>query len=63
MKRRDLLRALREHAGTLGVEMIEIEGGSHTKIQIGDRRTVIPRHNEVNERTAKRILKQMGVDQ
>ncbi|GGK53662.1 hypothetical protein GCM10011591_26850 [Nocardia camponoti] len=35
------------------------EGGSHTKAKIGERQTVIPRHSEVNEMTAKAIIKHM----
>lgn len=38
-----------------------IEGGSHTKVVIGNRATVVARHNEINEITARAILKQMGV--
>lgn len=41
--------------------MTVTEGGNHTKVVIGDARTVMPRHNEINEETAKAILKQMGV--
>ncbi len=41
--------------------MVLTEGGSHTKVVMGNQRTVVPRHNEVNEMTAKAILKQMGV--
>nr|WP_281177461.1 hypothetical protein [Janibacter limosus] len=39
------------------------EGGSHTKVSIGVRTTVSPRHSEINERTARAVLKQMGVGQ
>ena len=63
MKRRDLMKTLRQHAKDLDVDMVETEGGSHTKVVIGDRRTVVPRHSEINEITAKSILKQIGVEQ
>jgi hypothetical protein len=38
-----------------------LRGGQHTKVVVGDRRTVVSHHNEVNEITAKQILKQVGV--
>jgi hypothetical protein len=31
----------------------------HTKIHLGDRATIIPRHAEVNEMTAKSIIKHL----
>lgn len=34
------------------------EGGSHTRVQIGENVTYVPRHSEVNEMTAKAIIKQ-----
>ncbi len=63
MKRRDLMKRLAEHAKALDLEMVQTEGGSHTKVTIGDARTVVPRHGEINEITAKQILKQIGADQ
>ncbi len=62
MKRRDLLKTLKAEAKARGVEMEVVEGGNHTKVIIGDVQTVVPRHNEINEITARAILKQMGVD-
>nr|WP_212763188.1 type II toxin-antitoxin system HicA family toxin [Gordonia araii] len=56
------MKRLRETAKADGVGISETEGGSHTKVQFSDgRRTVVPRHNEINENTANSILKQMGV--
>ncbi len=55
------MRRLAKHANKVGADMVLTEGGSHTKVVIGNQRTVVPRHNEVNEMTAKAILKQMGV--
>ena len=63
MKRTDLMKRLRQHASAVGQEMVVREGGNHTKVTIGAARTVVPRHREINERTAKAILKQMGVRQ
>lgn len=45
----------------MGVEYREVEGGNHTKVWIGDQQTVVARHTEINELTAKSILKHMGV--
>lgn len=60
MKRKDLLKRIADHARAVDLEMTITEGGSHTKVVVGDRKTVVPRHNEVNEITAKAILKQIG---
>ena len=42
-----------------GVEAVYTEGGSHTKVRLGERQTVIPRHNEINEHTARAILRHL----
>lgn len=63
MRRRGVLKALRAQAKRQGVELVTREGGSHTKVSIGVRTTVSPRHSEINERTARAVLKQMGVGQ
>lgn len=56
MKRKELLRRLAE----AGYEFKE--GGSHTKAcRDGRVVTVIPRHAEVSDMTAKRILKDAGI--
>ena len=55
------MKTLRAHAASLDTEMVVTEGGSHTKVVIGSRRTVVPRHNEINEITASKILDQIGV--
>jgi mRNA interferase HicA len=61
MKRRDIMKQIADYAKANGLDVVLTEGGQHTKIVVGDRRTVVPRHNEVNEITAKQILKQIGV--
>ena len=61
MKRRDLMKILQDHAKATGQDMIVTEGANHTKVTIDDRATTVPRHNEINELTARGILKQMGV--
>lgn len=49
-------KILEEMALRLGCDLVE--GGNHTKVYHRGRRiTEIPRHNEVNELTAKTIIK------
>lgn len=61
MKRTDLMKRLAQEAKARGESLVITEGGAHTKVQIGADRTVVPRHGEINELTAKAILKQMGI--
>jgi mRNA interferase HicA len=53
MKRRDLERALRE----LGWSLVR-HGGRHDVWAKGERELVVPRHVEINEYTARAILKE-----
>ena len=53
MKRRDLERALRE----LGWNLVR-HGGRHDVWAKGERELVVPRHVEINEYTARAILKE-----
>ena len=55
MKRRDLEKKL--HA--LGW-LLARHGGRHDVWSNGERDLVVPRHNEINEYTAKAILKEAG---
>jgi mRNA interferase HicA len=60
MKRRDIVKRMRQIARDKGVTATTIEHGRHTKIMFdGIRVTTIPRHNEINELTAKGIIKAM----
>jgi mRNA interferase HicA len=59
MKRRDLMRRLAEIAKAQGLEMHLTEGGNHTKVVIGNRIDVVPRHTEINEMTAKAIIRKL----
>ena len=60
MKRRDLIKTLKQIAKERGVEYSEVEGGNHTKVFIGDIQTVVARHSEINEITAQSIIKHCG---
>ena len=53
MKRRDLEKKLR----TLGWLLVR-HGGRHDIWSNGERDLVVPQHNEINEYTAKAILKE-----
>lgn len=57
------MKRLAETAAKKGLPLETKEGALHTKVTIGDRTSVVPRHNEINEITARSILKQMGADQ
>ncbi len=50
------MKRLKQIAAAQGEELVVAEGGSHTKVQIGSRQNVVPRHNEINEITAKKII-------
>ncbi|MFB9775749.1 hypothetical protein [Brevibacterium otitidis] len=62
-KRRDIIKKVRAHANSNGLPFRMEEGGRHTKVWVGDRQSVIPRHSDINELTAKAIYKQLGVEQ
>lgn len=55
------MKELARHTHALGLPLDVTEGANHTKVRIGDLRTTVPRHREINEVTARAILKQMGV--
>lgn len=57
MKRRDLIKKL-EAAGFV----FKKHGGNHDTYKRGTDTEQIPRHNEINEILAKRILKKWGID-
>lgn len=55
MKRTDLIRLLKKHGATFD------EGGKHTKVYLNGKQSTIPRHREINDFTAKAILKQLAI--
>ena len=55
MKRRELERQLRDNGWTLSRH-----GGKHDVWSRGERELVVPRHAEINEYTAKAILREAG---
>jgi len=62
MKPAELLRRLRRLATRRGLEFTVSEGGSHTKVTLAGRRSVIGRHAaDLKPGTLRAILRQLGV--
>jgi hypothetical protein len=57
VKRKKLEKRIREIADQRGLPIAFKEGGNHTRVQIGDDVTFIPRHREIDEHLARAILK------
>ncbi len=58
MKKRDLIKHLRTAARAAGTDLVFVrEGANHEVWAIADERLVIPRHREINEYTAKAIIR------
>lgn len=58
MKKRDLMRTLRAIAKAVGMDLDFVrEGANHEIWTFGGERLVIPRHRDINERTARSIIK------
>jgi hypothetical protein len=51
-----LVKRIGEIANARGEAAVYVEGGKHTKVTVGDRAAVIPRHSEIKEPLAKRII-------
>ncbi|MDR3069635.1 MAG: hypothetical protein LBU38_01330 [Propionibacteriaceae bacterium] len=60
MKRRELEQRIARIAKAKGLQTSYSEGGNHTKLTVGNVVTFIPRHSEINEDTAKGILKSVN---
>jgi mRNA interferase HicA len=57
MTRRALDRELLRIASAHGRELVFQHGAKHDKAIIGERSIIIPRHAEINEHTARQILR------
>lgn len=57
MKYRLLKKLITEHARERGLDVEWFEGANHTKVRVGALQTTIPRHSEINEITARSILR------
>lgn len=58
MKKRDLETILATLAKNAGLEFKSIGGTKHDKFLLGTSVILVPRHREINELTAKAIIKQ-----
>jgi mRNA interferase HicA len=62
VKRVDLIRKITAAAANAGTEFALVrEGGSHTVFRYGSQNVVIPRHREINEQTARAILRDLSI--
>ncbi|GAB3069015.1 MULTISPECIES: type II toxin-antitoxin system HicA family toxin [Micromonospora] len=62
MKRTDLINRIGKAAADAGITFEKLrEGGSHTIYRYGSQNVVIPRHKEINELTARGILRSLGL--
>lgn len=57
MKRTELIKRINRIAKQQQQNAIYTEGCKHTHLRLGDKQTTIPRHNEINELTARGIIK------
>ncbi|MGL4178021.1 MAG: hypothetical protein ACRCSN_18330 [Dermatophilaceae bacterium] len=51
------MKRLRAIAESQGTDLVTTEGANHTKVWIGDRQNVVARHNEINDITARKIIR------
>lgn len=56
MKRAELIKRINKIAKRQRQDAIYTEGGKHTHVRVGEKRTTIPRHDEINELTARGII-------
>ena len=62
VKRADLIRKIDRAAANSGTRFDLVrQGGNHTIYRYGSQNVVIPRHKEINELTAKSILRDLGL--
>lgn len=56
------MKRLRQIAKDQGARFVVTEGGSHSKVWLGERFVIVPRHKEINELTARGILRDVRED-
>lgn len=60
MKRTDLLRKIARAADAKGQDLLLVrEGASHSIYRCGPQNIVVPRHREINEITARAIMRDL----
>lgn len=63
MQQRELLRRIRRAARAAGVGFTFVRhGGAHDLYDYAGQRVTIPRHSEINEKLARAILRELGID-
>ena len=61
MRRRELLKRIRDAAKARELDLSEVrEGSNHTIFAVGGFEFPVPRHNEINEYTAQAIMKDLS---
>jgi mRNA interferase HicA len=62
VKRADLIARISKAAAKAGITFTLVrEGGNHSIYRYGSQNVVIPRHKEINEHTARSILRELGL--
>jgi mRNA interferase HicA len=62
VKRADLIRKIASAAQEAHTPFVLVrEGAAHTIYRYGEQNVVIPRHREINEMTARAILRDLGI--
>jgi len=54
------MKHLQKAAKDRGVEFVEKEGANHTRVWVGENNTTVPRHSEIDDLLARKIMKQIG---
>jgi hypothetical protein len=62
VKHTDLIRALRKLARERGLDLKDGGGTNHEKWQAGGAIAIVPRHKEIGEHLARKIIKDFGDD-
>lgn len=61
MRRRELLKRIRDAAKARDLDLSEVrEGANHSIFAVGGFEFAVPRHNEINEHTAQAIMKDLS---
>jgi hypothetical protein len=60
MKRRDVLKKLKTEAKRQGLDYSETELTNHTGVTIGDKRSTLGRHSEIDDVTARKFWDQFA---
>lgn len=62
MKRAEIIKKLRKAAKAAGKDFTMYELTNHTGIQVGETRSTLARHTEINDMTARKFFDQYAVE-